>query len=221
MFGRKRDPLDGRWTLIMGRPEGWLDLPRIVELTDDKPGGRNATAVSETWARATAAQLLTEVAGDAADGVAAPSSEALAEQLVVHLRYAWEANPMYCGLFVPYPEHGVEGVTQVGPIDPPDDGDDLAAFRRLKEQPWPGLLKPRELREVDLPLGPALLVHEVFQQQDPGFPAEVVEGVAYYCRIEQVARFVALTVQWHDLSLGDDLQEHAEVMAESMQFQPL
>lgn len=206
MFGRKRDAAPD-WTLGAMLPEGWVALPLRVELTDAEAGSEKALAASELWARETADELL----GADADG-----REELAEIIVVHLRMAWESNPMFAGVFVPYPERGVEAVAQVAPMDP-ELGTDLATVRRVKEQDHVALVKPREFADVDLPLGPALVAHEVFRQEDDG-PDVVVEGVTYYCTVPPVERLVELTVQWQDLAMGDDLQEHALVIAESLEF---
>jgi hypothetical protein len=31
---------------------------------------------------------------------------------------AWEANPMFAGVFAPYPERGVEAAARLAPMDP-------------------------------------------------------------------------------------------------------
>lgn len=207
MFGKKRDRLAGEWTLNCGLPEGWIVLPRRLELTDAGVGSAAAQAASELWAREAADELLGE---DAA------GREELAEALVVHLRLAWEANPMFCSVFVPYPENGVEAVARVAPLSP-DLGTDLAAVREVKSKAQRDLIKPREFADVELPLGPALLAHEVFRQEDIG-PDLIVEGVTYYCTVPPAEAMVELTMQWQDLAQGDDLQEHAEVFARSLEF---
>jgi hypothetical protein len=207
MFGKKRDKLAGRWTLSMALPEGWLQLPLRAELTDADVGSEQALAASELWARETADRLL----GEDADG-----REELVEILVVHLRTAWDANPIFAGVFIPYPERGVEANAQVAPMSP-ELGMDLAEVRRVKDVAHPDLLKPRELADVELPLGPALLVYELFRQEDLG-PDMILEGVTYWCTVTLAEAMVEFIVQWPDLAMGDDLQEQAQFMAESMEF---
>jgi hypothetical protein len=208
MFGKRRDRKTDDWTLDMGLPEGWLVLPLRPELTDAAVGSERAMAASELWARTTADALL----GADPD----PEwREELAEILVVHLRMAWQQNPMFAGVFLPYPERGVDAVASVAPL-PPELGTDLQAVRRVKEQVHRILIKPREFREVVLPLGPAMLAHEVFRQ-DAGADL-IVEGVVYWCTVPPVGRLVEVSVQWQDLAIGDDLQEHAEVLANRLEF---
>jgi hypothetical protein len=64
------------------------------------------------------------------------------------------------GVLIPYPERGVEAVARVAPM-PSDIGTDLTAIRRVKEKKWGDLIQPREVAEVELPLGPALLAPRV------------------------------------------------------------
>jgi hypothetical protein len=209
MFGNRRDRTTDDWTLDMGLPEGWLILPLRPELTDAPVGSEPAMAASELWARETADALL----GADSDPDA---HEQLSEILVVHLRMAWEESPMFAGVFVPYPERGVEAVASVTPAAP-ELGTDLDAVRRIKEQAHQDLIKPREFREVTLPMGPALLAYELFRQEDDG-PDLIVEGVVYWCTVPPVGRLVVVSVHWQDLAIGDDLQEHAEVLANSLEF---
>jgi hypothetical protein len=204
MFGKKRDKLAGRWTLSMALPEGWLQLPRRVELTDADVGSKEAMAASELWARSTADRLLGEDAGG------------LAQILVVHLRTAWEANPIFACVFIPHPERGVEANAQVAPMSP-GLGTDLAEVRRVKDVPHRDLIRPREFADVELPLGPALLVYELFRKKDLG-PDMILEGVTYWCTVTPAEAMVEFIVQWPDLELGDDLQEQAQFMAESIEF---
>jgi hypothetical protein len=207
MFGKKRDRLAGRWTLSVAMPEGWLLFPRRVQLTDAAVGSEQAMAASELWARETADELL----GATADG-----REELATVLVVHLRMVWEANPVLAGVFIPYPERGVEATARLMPMEP-ELGMDLGEVRRVKDVKHRDLLRPREFADVDLPLGPALLGYELFRQEDIG-PDMVLEGVTYWCTVAQADAMVEFIVQWQDLALSDDLQEQAQFMAESIEF---
>jgi hypothetical protein len=58
------------------------------------------------------------------------------EIFVVHLRTAWEANPIFAGVFIPYPERGVEAIAQVAPMSP-ELGMSLAEVRRVKDVAQP------------------------------------------------------------------------------------
>jgi hypothetical protein len=128
----------------------------------------------------------------------------------------WEANPVFAGVFIPYPEGGVEAIAQVASMSP-ELGMDLAEVRRVKDAAHRDLLKPREFADVELPLGPALLVYELFRQEDIG-PDMILEGVTYWCTVAQAEAMVEFTVQWQDLAMGDDMQEQAQFKAESMEF---
>lgn len=209
MFSRKReDQPDGDWTLDIGLPEGWLILPLREALTDAAAGTPRAMAASELWARETADQLLG--ADEDAD-----AREHLAEVVVVNLRLLWEAGAIFGAVFLPYPQRGaVEAVARATPVDP-GSAADLATARRIKQAEDRALVKPREFREVELPMGPALLMHEVFQDSADD---QVIEAVTYYCTVPEQRVLVELNVQWSDLAIGDDLQEHAEVMAESLEY---
>jgi hypothetical protein len=226
MFGRKRDEKAGElsttgheesavdWTLSMGTPEGWIPLPRRVELTEAEVGSGPANAASELWAREMADELL---------GADAEGREEFSEILVVYLRMSWEQNPMFGALYIPYPQRrgpeAVEAVLSVAPLER-GLGTDLAAVRKVKEEAHRDLIKPREFADVELPLGPALLGHEVFRQKDLGADL-VVEAVTYWCVVPQVGQLVELTVQWEDLANGDELQEQAQMMAETLEYRAL
>jgi hypothetical protein len=46
----------------------------------------------------------------------------------------------------------------------------------------------------------------------------ILEGVTYWCTVTSAEAMVEFLVQWPDLAMGDDLQEQAQFMAESMEF---
>jgi hypothetical protein len=48
------------------------------------------------------------------------------------LRMVWEANPVLAGVFIPYPERGVEATARLMPMEP-ELGMDLGEVRRVKD----------------------------------------------------------------------------------------
>jgi hypothetical protein len=203
-------------------PDGWVLLPRPEGLAAAPPVNgkwdKLSWELSEDWARVTAAELLGLRKPAKRKGQNPRSAEyRLGEQLLVHLRLMWELRPIGSAVLVPDPEDGVLAVMTVTRVETSSE-DLLAEVRAVKGLTDPHLLGPRTLSDATLPMGPAVRVHETFDN-DPSLPGgQPVEGVSYFVAITGTDHLVELAVQWTDFAIGEDLADHAKMIAESLEF---
>lgn len=211
------------WSVSVLMPEGWLLLPRADAMGAVSPvdgqWDKAAWALTEDWARATAAELLGLRKPARRKGQSPRSTEyRLGEQLLVHLRLMWELRPIGSAVLIPDLDDGVLAVMTVTRVET-HSADLLAEVRAVKGLHHdPHLLGPRDLSDVTLPMGPAVRVHETFDN-DLSLPGtQLVEAVSHFVAITGTDHLVELAVQWTDFAIGEDLAAHAKMIAESLEF---
>jgi hypothetical protein len=188
----------GDWSVTLGTPEGWLQVP----LRETDPQG---------WAGATAADLL---GADAAD---ADAATAFADDLERFVHKTRDLRPLLAAVYVPFPAAGVEAFLVAEVLDRAATPT-VAAARAVQEPLHPDLLRPREIGEVDLAIGPALRVHDIFRHAPPDEPPRVLESVSYHVFPPDLPDGVSLVVQWPDLARGEELAGMTDFIASTLEI---
>jgi hypothetical protein len=205
------------WTLEVGVPEDWVELPRRPQGSDlvgrdaaGEPGTVDRGDVDpDAWARQAADELL---GGADADG-----RDELAQVLADHVRLSWERSSILSALYVPVPElagDAVEGIAVLAALEP-ELGADLDGVRRTFGSD--AIDRRRMFDAIELPLGPALSAHLVDLDAVAGL-GEDVDGVTYWLTVPQASRLVSLMVQWREHRPGDEMKLEARSIAESLAF---
>lgn len=176
----------------------WL----VLDLRNEDPEG---------WALGVAERHLDEEAGE-------ELRTAFAYDLLWYWGVAVRQGALCAAVLAPRRDAIIASYT-VRELRVPPDSRSLAAFRAeagRAEGPYFGGVQG--IKEVELPLGPALRVH----RQEPTAPESdsgvIIEGVAHYVLPTRHATALECRLLWTSLGLGEELSKVADELADSVRL---